>query len=83
MGQGLETTEYTDYTEGNGNALYCLVPHFSVINFIAVGTAVTGGPPHRPVRADFPHTVLTSDVDAQSVHWDTDVGSSVSVASDQ
>jgi chemotaxis response regulator CheB len=27
---------------------------------IAVGTSITGRPPHRSVRADFPHTAPTS-----------------------
>ena len=30
---------------------------------IAVGTALTGGPPHRSVRAALLHTALTLDVD--------------------
>jgi hypothetical protein len=29
---------------------------------IAVGTPITGRPPHRTVRAAFPHTAPTSDV---------------------
>ena len=32
-----------------------------VIIWVAVGTAVTRCPPHRPVRALLTHTVLTSD----------------------
>src|SRR5258708_7692378 len=32
------------------------------LNIVAVGMAVTGHPPHRPVLAALPHTVLTSDV---------------------
>jgi antitoxin (DNA-binding transcriptional repressor) of toxin-antitoxin stability system len=33
------------------------LPHFNNME-IAVGTAVTGGPPHRSVREGFPHTAL-------------------------
>jgi hypothetical protein len=32
---------------------------------IAVGTVIADRPPHRSVRAELPHTVLTADVDAQ------------------
>src|SRR5260370_28384346 len=35
------------------------------LNTVAVGMAVTGHPPHRPVLAVLPHTVLTSDVPPQ------------------
>ena len=50
-------------------------------NRIAVGTALTGGPPHRSVRAELPHTAPTWDVDVQSVHWDRDAGFSASATS--
>jgi hypothetical protein len=33
---------------------------------IAVGTVIADRPPHRPVRAELPHTVLTADVDVQT-----------------
>ena len=33
---------------------------------IAVGTVIADRPPHRPVRAALPHTVLTADVDMQT-----------------
>ena len=42
---------------------------------VAVGTVITDRPPHRPVLAALPHTVLTSDVWRRSAHWDRDVGS--------
>jgi hypothetical protein len=35
---------------------------------IAVGTVIADRPPHRSVRAELPHTVLTVDVDVQKVH---------------
>ena len=42
---------------------------------VAVGTAVTRCPPHGPVRAELPHTVLTSDTWRRSEHRDRDVKS--------
>jgi hypothetical protein len=33
---------------------------------IVVGTVIADRPPHGPVRAELPHTVLTADVDAQT-----------------
>jgi hypothetical protein len=39
----------------------CLV----FLRSIAVGTVIADRPPHRPVRAELPHTVLTADVDTQ------------------
>src|SRR5713226_5972507 len=33
---------------------------------IAVGTVIADRPPHRSVRAELPHTVLTLDVDVQT-----------------
>jgi len=48
---------------------------------IAVGTVIADRPPHRPVRAELPHTVLTADVDTQTSRWDRGGGSSESVAS--
>src|SRR5215471_17060754 len=36
---------------------------FSVL--VAVGTVIADRPPHRSVRAELPHTVLTADVDVQ------------------
>jgi hypothetical protein len=33
---------------------------------IAVGTVIADRPPHGPVRAELPHTVLTADVDMQT-----------------
>ena len=47
---------------------------------IAVGTVIADRPPHRSVRAELPHTVLTVDVDMQTSRWDRGGGSSVSVA---
>src|SRR6516162_8113199 len=38
-------------------------------------------PPHRSVRAELPHTVLTLDVDMQTSRWDRGEGSSESLAS--
>src|ERR671923_294504 len=38
----------------------------SKIASIAVGTVIADRPPHRPVRAELPHTVLTADVDVQT-----------------
>ena len=37
-------------------------PHALARTTIAVGTRVTVRPPHRTVRADFPHTAPTSGV---------------------
>src|ERR1019366_7825380 len=39
---------------------------------VAVGIAVARSPPHRSVRADFPHTAPTLDEWRQSGHSDTD-----------
>jgi hypothetical protein len=41
---------------------------------IAVGTAISGRPPHRSVRAELLHTAPTFDVDVRSVLQDTDGG---------
>ncbi len=37
---------------------------------IAVGTAITGRPPHRSVRAELPHTAPTLDIDESRRIWD-------------
>ena len=47
---------------------------------IAVGTVIADRPPHRSVRAELPHTALTSDVDLQAARPDKDAESSASVA---
>ena len=39
------------------NLLMCAAVHESVL--IAVGTPITGRPPHNAVRATFPHTAPT------------------------
>ncbi|MFM2217046.1 MAG: hypothetical protein RL240_1364, partial [Planctomycetota bacterium] len=39
---------------------------------IAVGTAISGRPPHRSVRAELLHTAPTFDVDVRSVLQDAD-----------
>ena len=61
--------------------LFPLIQNQQIQNSIAVGTVIADRPPHRPVRAELPHTVLTLDVDMQTSRWDTGEGSSVSVAS--
>lgn len=38
---------------------------------IAVGTVIADRPPHRSVRAELPHTVLTLDADMQTSRSDT------------
>jgi hypothetical protein len=43
---------------------------------IAVGTVIAERPPHRSVRAELPHTVLTLDGDMQTSRSDTGGGSS-------
>src|SRR5436853_5575626 len=50
---------------------------------VAVGTSVTRRPPHRSVRAEFPHTAPTSDTWRRSARWDADVGSSHSESIDR
>src|SRR5829696_2666283 len=47
---------------------------------IAVGTVIADRPPHRSVRAELPHTVLTLDVDMQTSRLDKGGESSASVA---
>ena len=42
------------------------VPPDRLIYVIAVGPAIAGRPPHRSVRAELPHTALTSNTDDQS-----------------
>src|SRR6516165_5550826 len=37
---------------------------------VAVGTRVASRPPHRPVRAAFPHTVANSGTDNQALRLD-------------
>src|SRR5580700_4416753 len=39
-----------------------IVPFATLAKTVAVGTAVARCPPHRPVLAALPHTVLTSDM---------------------
>src|SRR5438445_10795015 len=39
---------------------FCLDPLVTRPFSVAVGTALTGGPPHRSVREGLPHTALTS-----------------------
>ena len=41
---------------------------------IAVGTSLTGGPPHRSVRAELPHTAPTLDKDERIALRDKDAG---------
>jgi drug/metabolite transporter (DMT)-like permease len=49
--------------ERSGTHTYCDATWtFDRQNGIAVGTSITGRPPHRSVRADFPHTAPTSGV---------------------
>jgi hypothetical protein len=45
-------------------------------NVMAVGMALSSHPPHRPVQAGLPHTVLTSDVDLRTARWGKGAGSS-------
>ena len=47
---------------------------FVLAVFIAVGTAISGRPPHRSVRAELLHTAPTFDVDVRSVLQDADGG---------
>ena len=44
-----------------------LLPHAHVVRAFAVGTALTGGPPHRSQRALLTHWAPTSGHDAQSL----------------
>ena len=39
---------------------------------VAVGTAISGRPPHRSVRAELPHTALTLDIWLQTAALDRD-----------
>src|SRR5437870_11585764 len=48
------------------NWLCLLLRLISVAFSIAVGTVIADRPPHRSVRAELPHTVLTVDVDVQT-----------------
>src|SRR5437870_1231703 len=48
------------------NWLCLLLRLISVAFSIAVGTVITDRPPHRSVRAELPHTVLTLDIDVQT-----------------
>jgi hypothetical protein len=48
-----------------------LAESYTFTDRVAVGTLVAQSPPHRSVRADFPHTALILDVWRQSVHSDT------------
>src|SRR3954447_1724548 len=50
---------------------------------VAVGTALAGGPPRRSVRAELPHTALTSGVWRRSVRSDRGAGPWDGVASDR
>ena len=44
------------------------------VHSVAVGTALSGGPPHRSVRAELPHTAPTSGVWRRNVHWGRGAG---------
>jgi hypothetical protein len=46
----------------------------NMLGTLAVGTAVTRCPPHRPVLALLTHTVPTLDVWRQNAHWDKGAG---------
>ena len=45
---------------------------YLLLKVVAVGTGITPSPPHRPVRAELPHTVPTSghNVPLAAGHWD-------------
>ena len=47
---------------------------------IAVGTVIADRPPRRSVRAELPHTALTSNVDLQTARPDKNAESSASAA---
>ncbi len=44
-------------------------PPCPTVYLIAVGTRITARPPHRTVRAGFPHTAPTSGVDGEALRW--------------
>ena len=56
--------------KSHGSVLFCvggLLFSFLILHWlIAVGTVIADRPPHRPVRAELPHTVLIADVDVQT-----------------
>ena len=47
---------------------------YRLLQRIAVGTAISGRPPHRSVRAELLHTAPTFDADVRSVLQDADGG---------
>lgn len=51
----------------------------SMKKLIAVGTIIADRLPHRSVRAELPHTVLTLDDDMQTSRSDMGGGSSASL----
>src|SRR4029453_4660716 len=52
----------------------------SCASLVAVGIALTSGPPHRSVREGLPHTALTSVHLTAAARWDTDAIPSCSLS---
>ena len=67
-----ELTQRKSKTADRGRRLHRLVP--ALRRALAVGTAISGRPPHRSVRAELLHTAPTFDADVRSVLQDTDGG---------
>jgi ribosomal protein L37AE/L43A len=63
--------ELRDFGQGDGTYR----PPLAAEGRVAVGTALSGGPPHRSVRAALPHTALTEGVWRRSARWDKGAGS--------
>jgi hypothetical protein len=63
-----------DFTRVKNARSSTSVQRFVRASSIAVGTAISGRPPHRSVRAELLHTAPTFDVDVRSVLQDTDGG---------
>src|SRR5256884_9127889 len=68
MGRHTVIFRLSDFTAGGVRDC----SHFVMFR-VAVGTAVTHCPPHRPVLALLVHTVPTSDVWRRNARWDKDV----------
>ena len=64
-----------EQTTCKGSSRWSSVSHIDWdFRAIAVGTAISGRPPHRSVRAELLHTAPTFDADVRSVLQDTDGG---------
>ena len=66
--------EFGSWIFGSDWVIANVLAYAATGSHVAVGTAISGRPPHRSVRAELLHTAPTFDVDVRSVLQDTDGG---------